>query len=262
MNFSADLVMSWIASYAWPYSRLAAMLMTMFVIGSQNVPVMVRAKLALVVTAVMAPVLPAMPEVPLFSGNGLLITVQQVLIGVAIGFASQLLSQTFVLAGQVIAMQTSLGFASLVDPINGGSSPVVGQFYLMLGALVFFAVDGHIAMLHLMMMSFTTLPVSTTGLSLPSMQSLYGFMTVMLQMALSVSLAAIVAMLLINFAFGVMTRAAPQLNIFSMGFAVSMVCGLLILWLSLGGFMEHFLQHWSQVQGLMCTLIQTQCEGG
>ena len=206
--------------------------------------------------------LPAMPEVPLFSGNGLLITVQQVLIGVAIGFASQLLSQTFVLAGQVIAMQTSLGFASLVDPINGGSSPVIGQFYLMLGALVFFAVDGHIAMLHLMMMSFTTLPVSTTGLSLPSMQSLYGFMTVMLQMALSVSLAAIVAMLLINFAFGVMTRAAPQLNIFSMGFAVSMVCGLLILWLSLGGFMEHFLQHWSQVQGLMCTLIQTQCEGG
>jgi flagellar biosynthetic protein FliR len=83
----------------------------------------------------------------------------------------------------------------------------------------------------------------------------------MLQMALSVSLAAIVAMLLINFAFGVMTRAAPQLNIFSMGFSISMVCGLLVLWLSLGGFLEHFLQHWAQIQSLMCTLIQTQCEG-
>lgn len=95
-------------------------------------------------TAAMAPLLPAMPEIPLFSFNGLLITVQQVLIGVAIGFASQLLSLTFILAGQVIAMQTSLGFASLVDPINGGSTPVVGQFYLMLGTLVFFAVDGHL----------------------------------------------------------------------------------------------------------------------
>ena len=261
MNFSADLVMTWIASYAWPYSRLAAMLMTMFVVGSQNVPVMVRAKLAIVVTAAMAPLLPAMPEIPLFSFNGLLITVQQVLIGVAIGFASQLLSQTFILAGQVIAMQTSLGFASLVDPINGGSTPVVGQFYLMLGTLVFFAVDGHLTMLHLLQISFTTLPVGTGGLSLQGMQSLMAFGSVMFQMALSVSLAAVVAMLLINFSFGVMTRAAPQLNVFSMGFAISMVCGLLVIWISLSGFMEHFLQHWQQVQSLICGLINTECSG-
>ena len=262
MNYPAELVMEWIASYAWPYSRLAAMVMSMFVIGSQNVPVMLRAKLAIVLTVVIAPMLPAMPAVELFSVQGALITSQQVLIGVAMGFASQLLSQTFIMAGQVIAMQTSLGFASLVDPINGGSTPVIGQLYLMLGALVFFAIDGHLTMLHLLVLSFTTLPISTTGISLDGLQSLFGFMTAMFQMAVSVSLSAIVAMLLINFAFGVMTRAAPQLNIFSMGFAVSMVCGLLVLWLSLGGFMEHFLLHWQQVQGLICTLINTQCEGG
>jgi len=133
------------------------MLMTMLVLGSQTVPVMVRAKLTLVITVAMAPLLPPMPAVELFSLPGAMITFQQVLVGVAIGLASQFLIQTFIVAGQVIAMQTSLGFASLVDPINGGSTPVVGQFYLMLGTLIFFAIDGHLTMLHLLHLSFTTL---------------------------------------------------------------------------------------------------------
>ena len=262
MNYPADLVMAWIASYAWPFCRLSGMLMTMLVLGSQTVPVMVRAKLTLVITVAMAPLLPTMPAVELFSLPGALITFQQVLVGVAIGLASQFLIQTFIVAGQVIAMQTSLGFASLVDPINGGSTPVFGQFYLMLGTLIFFAIDGHLTMLHLLHLSFTTLPVGTDGLSLQSMQSLVFFGSVMFQMALSVSLAAVVAMLLINFSFGVMTRAAPQLNVFSMGFAISMICGLLVIWVSLSGFMEHFLQHWQQVQSLICDLINTECSGG
>lgn len=262
MNFTADLVMGWLASYLWPMARVTAMLMTMLVIGSQNVPVMIRAKLGFVITLAMAPMLPPMPEIPLFSLQSWLVVAQQVLIGVAIGFATQLLIQSFVIAGQVLATQSGLGFASLVDPINGGSTPVIGQFYLMLGTLIFFAIDGHLTMLHLVNLSFTTLPVSTSGLDITGLQALFSFMTIMFQMALSVSLASITAMLLVNFSFGVMTRAAPQLNIFSMGFAVSMICGLLVLWVSLGGFMEHFLAHWQQVQALICELIGTECSGG
>lgn len=262
MNYPADMVMAWIASYAWPYARLSAMLMTMLVLGSQTVPIMIRAKLALVITVAMAPLLPAMPAVELFSITGMMITAQQVLVGIAIGLASQFLIQTFIMAGQIIAMQTSLGFASMVDPINGGSTPVVGQFYLMLGTLIFFAIDGHLTMLHLLQLSFTTLPVAVSGISIEGYQMLAAFLGVMFEMCLSVSLAAIVAMLLINFAFGVMTRAAPQLNIFSMGFAISMICGLLVIWVSLGGFMEHFLQHWQQVESLICDVIQTQCVEG
>ncbi len=262
MNFTADLVMGWLTSYMWPMARVTAMLMTMLVIGSQNVPVMIRAKLGFVITLAMAPMLPPMPEIPLFSLQSWLVVAQQVLIGVAIGFATQLLIQSFVIAGQVLATQSGLGFASLVDPINGGSTPVIGQFYLMLGTLIFFAIDGHLTMLHLVNLSFTTLPVSTSGLDITGLQALFSFMTIMFQMALSVSLASITAMLLVNFSFGVMTRAAPQLNIFSMGFAVSMICGLLVLWVSLGGFMEHFLAHWQQVQALICEIIGTECSGG
>lgn len=262
MSFSADLLMSWLASYIWPFCRLSGLLMSMIVVSSQSLSVTIRVQLAFVLTLALSPLLPPMPQIELFGLPSALICMQQLLIGVAMGLCTQFLIQSFVLAGQVIAMQTGLGFASMVDPINGGSTPVIGQFYLMLGSLIFFAIDGHMTMLHLLQMSFTTLPVSTSGLSVTSMLALAGFMTSMFQTALSFSLSAIVAMLLINFTFGVMTRAAPQLNIFSMGFSVSMICGLLVLRASFGSFMDHFLQHWQQVQSLICQLINTQCSGG
>lgn len=262
MNYPAGLILDWVASYLWPMTRLLGMLMAMMVVGSQSVSMTIRVKLGFVITLAIAPVLPAMPAIELFSVQGWMVTIQQALIGIAIGFCTQLLIQSFTISGQVIASQTGLGFASLVDPINGGSTPVIGQFYLMLGTLIFFSIDGHLTMLHLLQQSFVTLPVSTHGISIEGWQTLAAFMSTMFEMALSVAISAIMAMLLINFAFGVMTRAAPQLNIFSMGFSVSMICGLLIVWLSLGGFMDHFLQHWQQIVSLMCTLIGTQCSGG
>jgi flagellar biosynthetic protein FliR len=139
---------------------------------------------------------------------------------------------------------------------------VVGQFYLMLATLVFLAVDGHLIMLRMVVLSFDTLPVSDAGLTLPAIRSLVGFLGVMYQASLVMALSAIIALLLINFAFGVMTRAAPQLNIFSIGFAVSMMSGLLILWLTIGGFLGHFDSMWERVQETSCELINVQCFGG
>lgn len=137
MNVTTTLLMEMLAAYIWPFTRLAAMLMTMLVIGSQSVPVMVRMFYSIVLTAVIAPVLPKMPATELFSMAGFMITAQQVLVGITMGMISQMLVQAFIMAGQIISMQTSLGFASMVDPLNGESTPVVGQFYLMLGTLLF-----------------------------------------------------------------------------------------------------------------------------
>ena len=149
MNFSTDQILLWLASYLWPLCRIAGMMMTMVVFGANLTPMFNRLLLAVAITIAVAPVLPIMPEVALFSIGGFLITAQQVLIGATIGLLSQFLVQTFVTAGQIIAMQTSLGFASMADPLNGQSSPVVGQFYLMLVTLLFFAVDGHLVMIQM-----------------------------------------------------------------------------------------------------------------
>lgn len=260
MNITADYLIAVLAAYIWPFARLSAMLMTMLVISSQSVPMTIRLVYSLTITAVLAPVLPAMPAVSLFSLQGFLITSQQVLIGVAIGFISQLLIQAFVLAGQVISMQTSLGFASMVDPLNGESTPVIGQFYLMLGTLVFFSIDGHLTMLQMLTQSFVTLPVSDTGISIGSMREIVNFLSVVFQTALGFALSATIALLLINFTFGVMTRAAPQLNVFSMGFAVTMISGLFILWMSLSNFMDHFDAHWHRTQLVMCDVLNLSCQ--
>lgn len=262
MSYSTDQILLWLASYLWPLCRIAGMMMTMVMFGANLTPMYNRLLLAVATTIAVAPVLPTMPDVALFSVGGFLITGQQVLIGAVVGLLSQFLLQTFVTAGQVIAMQTSLGFASMVDPLNGQSTPVVGQLYLMLGTLLFLALNGHLIMIEAIVLSFETLPVSMNGISVSSWQNLAGLLGLLFYAALAMSLSAIVAMLLINFTFGIMTRAAPQLNIFSIGFAVSMVCGLFILWLTLGGFLGHFENQWLRLQQVMCDTLQLTCEGG
>ena len=253
MTYTTALIMEWLSSILWPLARVSSLLMVMAVFGSRLAPAHIRIGLALAITLIIAPLLPPMPKIELFSLGSFL---------VLLGLMTQFLLETFVMAGQVIAMQTSLGFATLVDPMNGQSAPVVGQFYLMLATLVFLAVDGHLLMLRMVVLSFETLPVSDSGLTLPAIRSLVSFLGVMYQASLVMALSAIVALLLINFAFGVMTRAAPQLNIFSIGFAVSMMSGLFILWLTIGGFMGHFDALWERVQETSCELINVQCFGG
>ncbi|SHI10414.1 flagellar biosynthetic protein FliR [Ferrimonas marina] len=259
MEFPLPIVFDWLRSVLWPLFRIAAMLMVMITIGGSSVPARVRLLLAVMITAAVAPILPPPPQVELFSAEGMLISAQQVLIGIAVGFVSVLVLNTFVLAGQIIGMQTSLGFASMVDPSNGQQVPLVGQFYLLLTTLLFFAVDGHLLMIKMLVASFDTLPIGQ-GLAPSGLEAITQFGGLMFASALTLSLSAATALLLINFSFGVMTRAAPQLNIFAIGFPITMLSGLLILWLTLGGVLPHFHSVWQSGQVLICDLLALQCE--
>ena len=244
-----------IASYFWPFVRLSSMMMVMVVFGTRMMPTFVRLVFSVAVTAAIVPLLP-LQKLPfeIMSLPGFLVTIREALIGILIGFATEFLSQTFVLAGSVVAMQTGLGFAAFMDPVNGESVPVVGQFFSTLCALVFLSIDGHIAVISMTRESFITLPPGLYLLAPSSWMEMAMFLGVMFQAAVSFALASIVAMLVINFTFGIMTRAAPQLNIFSMGFAVSMVLGIIVLWLTVSGFLSHFSSLWSRVQSLIGTV--------
>jgi flagellar biosynthetic protein FliR len=172
-----------------------------------------------------------------------------------LGFLTIMLLNTFILAGQVIAMQTGLGFASLVDPASGTSVPAVGQFFLILSTLIFWALDGHLTFIQYVVMSFETLPIPLDNWDSVKYRELAEWGGWMFATALSLSLAPITAMLLINFSFGVMTRAAPQLNIFAIGFPITMTAGLIIMWLTIGNFLVHFEQQWVRVNDFACYLI-------
>lgn len=259
MEILTSEITAFLASYIWPFARLSGMLMVMVISGARTTPMMIRLFYCLALTAMVAPILPPMPQIELFSLESFLIILQQTLIGIAIGFVTVMLIQTFVMAGQIIAMQTSLGFASMADPSSGQTSPVVGQIYILLGTLIFLSMNGHLFMIDTIVRSFDTLPVSRTGLLAVQYQSIASWFSVMFAAALSMSLSAVVAMLVINFSFGVMTKAAPQLNIFSLGFAIGMIAGLFIIYLSLSNFVIHFDAQWRRASELICTLANNAC---
>ena len=229
----------WLGQFLLPLFRIASMLMVMPVIGTQLVPVRVRLYLALAICVVLAPTLPPMPQVDSVSLQSMLLVGEQVLIGVMFGFMLQLYFHLFTVAGQIIAVQMGLGFASMVDPSNGVSVPVLGQFLLMLVTLLFLAMNGHLVVFEVLAESFITLPVGT-GLSTNHYWELAGKLGWVLGAGLLLVLPAITALLVVNLAFGIMTRAAPQLNIISIGFPMTLVIGLVIFWLGLADFLAQY----------------------
>lgn len=221
--------MALITAWIWPFIRIASLTMTAPVFGTRTVPTRIRLGVAMVLTLVIAPNAPPMPAVEPFSGAGLMVTGHQVLIGLSLGFALRLVLVVLEVGGQLIAHLTGLGFASLVDPQSGVDVPVVSQFYIILATLMFLSLDGHLLMIQLLADSFVSLPVGMEGVGKAGLWSLAGQASWIFSSAVLMALPAIGALLTVNIAFGVMARAAPQLNIFAVGFPVTLVFGLLVV---------------------------------
>jgi len=255
LEWSSTQIAEWISQFLWPFFRVGAFFMTVPIIGTQLVPMRVRLILALVVTLCCLGFVPPMPNVDALSFAAYLVVGQQILIGIAMAFVLQLLMQVFVVIGQMVAMQMGLGFASMVDPVNGVSVAVLSQFYLMLAMLLFLAMGGHLVMMEVLVESFRVMPVAV---GLPD-ASLFGQLAQwgswMFLAAMVVALPAVTALLIVNFAFGVMNRAAPQLNIFSLGFPFTMLFGLLIVWVTVKGFVPQFQNLSSEALTMMRQLI-------
>jgi flagellar biosynthetic protein FliR len=166
---------------------------------------------------------------------------QQLLIGIAIGFLLQLVFDAIGLAGQLLANSMGLSFAFNVDPQRGAATAAVGQYYVIFMLLTFLALDGHLAVIEVLVEGFTVLPVGTRGLGSEGFWTIVSLGSVMFGGALKIALPGLTALLVANIAFGLISRAAPTLNIFSVGFPISIVFGLLVLQLGLPGVQAGFL---------------------
>lgn len=239
-ELSDSEIAAWIGRYFWPLFRVSAFFMAMPVIGTQLVPVRVRLGLSIVVTLAVTPLLPDMPRVDPLSVTAYLLIGQQLLLGVALAFVLQLLFQVSVVAGQMISYQMGLGFASIADPVNGVSVAVLSQFYLMLTMLLFLSMNGHLVVVEVLVESFRVMPVALQAPDFDMLWQLAAWGAWMFSAAVVIALPAVTALLVVNFAFGIMNRAAPQLNIFSLGFPFTMLFGLLIVFISLSGFLPQY----------------------
>jgi len=229
LSFASTEIMSWLGAFLWPLFRIAAMVTAAPAIGARTIPMRIKLVFALMITLVVMPILPPPPAVDPLSGEALLITLNQVLIGVAMGLALQLVFAMFVLGGQIIAYQMGLGFATMVDPASGQAVPVISQFYVILLTLIFFALDGHLVFIDVVAESFRTLPIGMSGLSRDGLWQLAVWGGRMYSGAVQIALPAIASLLLINLTFGIVTRSAPQFNIFSLGFPVAILTGFFVM---------------------------------
>ncbi len=240
IELSDAQLQSWMATYFWPFVRIASFFTVAPIFGARFVPARIRIVLAAAVTALAAPMLPAPPAVGLLSVDGVLIAVQQVLIGVALGFIVQLVFDAVGLGGQLLANSMGLSFAFNVDPMRGASTAAVGQVYLLLITMTFVALNGHLAFLEAVVEGFRTLPVGTTGFGTSSTWLVLTFGSQLFAGAVAVALPGMTALLVVNLAFGVMSRAAPSLNLFAVGFPITLAFGLLIMFVGLPAVQQNF----------------------
>lgn len=226
------LIASWVSHFLWPFFRIGAFLSIVPVLGARLVPVRIRISLAFVMTLALYPVLPPMPVIEVTGLQSLLIILEQIIVGATLGFLVFVLLQIFILAGQTVSMQMGLGFASMVDPANGVSVAVLSQWYQLLVTLVYLAINGHLITLAVVLESFNTFPVGSGFFTVDSWRVLADFGAWLFRASLMLALPAVTALLLVNLSFGVMTRSAPQLNVFALGFPITMLGGLVVVWLS------------------------------
>ncbi len=235
MHFTDTQIIGWLTAYFWPFVRIAAALAVAPVFSARLVPARIRLALALGLTAVIAPLVPPAAIADPVSAAGLLITCQQFLIGLIIGAVLQMVFDAMVVAGQTAAMSMGLGFAFMIDSQRGVSVPVLSQFFLVLTTLLFLAVDGHLALIGLLAESFVAMPVGDAGLLRDGLWGAAMWGSKLFAGAMLVALPAVAALLVVNFSFGVMSRAAPTLNLFAVGFPVTLTLGFVIVLWSLPG---------------------------
>ncbi len=237
---------TWLISFVWPLVRILGLIMVAPIFGHRSVPARVKIGLGVFIALIVSPALPPLPDVGLGSWQGLFILVQQLLIGIAIGFVMRVTFAAVEAAGEIVGLQMGLGFASFFDPQSAGQTLVLARFFNLLAMLVFLAINAHLLLIGVLVDSFQTLPISTQPVAVAGFFKLASFGSTVFAVGLQLALPLIAILLMTNLALGILTRSAPQLNIFAIGFPITLGVGLIVLDIMLPYFapqFEHMIQN-------------------
>jgi flagellar biosynthetic protein FliR len=237
LTLNAADVSMWVSRMWWPALRVSGFVLTAPAAGETVVPGRVKIVLTLALAFLLAPLVEVPAGLSIFSAAGMLAAVLELLIGVSIGMVVQLTFEALVFAGQSISLTMGLGFATLVDPQRGAQVPVLGQMFMIFGTLIYLSINGHLMLLGALAESFHTLPIGThVGRDFLMSVVLWGARV--FDTGLLIALPAVIALVIVNLALGVVTRAAPQLNLFGIGFTITLLSGFFVLLSGLDGIMS------------------------
>lgn len=222
------LIIDQLSLLMWPFMRVTGFLLVVPILSSSYIPTTIKIVIAFTISLFIFPLVEVPTKLDPLSFYGLFTIAQQIFIGIILGTILQFVFNSIIIAGENIALTMGLGFAQLSDPVNGVNIPVISQALTIFASLYFLALDGHIALIHLLVDSFTVLPI-TSAMSMDTIVALLDWSSRMFIGAVMISIPAVTALLIINVAMGLMTRVAPQMNIFSVGLPVTLGLGFIFI---------------------------------
>jgi flagellar biosynthetic protein FliR len=227
LTFSEAQLMAWLSPLIWPFLRVLALFSVTPVLSSRAIPVRARVALSLLIALAAQPSLGVQPVVALDSPAALGLVVQQVGVGLMLGFAVRLVFAAMELAGELVGLQMGLNFAGFFDPSSNTQSSAVARFFNHNAVLLFVVLNGHMMVLMAVIRSFETFPIGGDFLGILGRIKLHQLGAEVFASALWIALPMIGLLLLVNLTMGFVSRVAPQINIFAVGFPVTLLVGLL-----------------------------------
>ena len=210
-------------------TRIGAALLAAPFFSAAAVPMQLRVAITAALAVLVTTWLPISVPPGLLSLGGMLILLNEVLIGLALGFVLQLSFAAPVLAAEQIGGAMGMSIAASVDPVSGAHSPVLGQYFTVLLTVTFLGLGAHLTWLRLVVDSYTALPPGGAWFGPAQIQTLLGFASQMFIAAVAIALPVTLELLLVQLVAGVLSRSAPSLNLFSLGLPAGVLAGIAAL---------------------------------
>lgn len=254
LHVTSDQWVSWLGLYFWPLLRVLALITTAPILSERAVPKRVKVGLGVVITVVIAPSLPPV-DVPVFSAGALWLALQQILIGIALGFTMQFAFAAVRTCGEIIGLQMGLSFATFVDPGSNLNMPVLARILDMLAMLLFLVFNGHLWLISLLVDTFHTLPIGGEPINSNAFLALTRAGGMIFLNGMMLALPIITLLLTVNLALGMLNRMTPQLSVFVIGFPITLTVGILLM-AALMPLVAPFCEHlFSEIFDLLADII-------
>jgi flagellar biosynthetic protein FliR len=241
ISISEAQLMGWLSPLIWPWLRALALLSSMPILGSRNVPVRVRIALAAFIAFAAQASLPQMPVVALDTPLAFMLVLQQVLIGLSLGFAVRVLFAAAEFAGELIGLQMGLNFAGFFDPVSASQGTVTARFFGTTVSWLFVVINGHLLVIAALVDSFSSFPVGPQPFAFLKAAQPHRWASEIFATGLWIALPLVAMLLFVNLVLGMISRVASQINIFAVGFPVTLGVGLVGMFLTLPLMQQPFL---------------------
>jgi flagellar biosynthesis protein FliR len=233
ISFSEADVLAWITPLLWPFLRALALFSALPLLGTRTVPARVRVALAALVSLAAQASLPPMPVVPLDSAAAVMLVLQQLLIGISLGFAVRLVFAAIELAGELVGLQMGLNFAGFFDPLTASQTTASSRFFGAIVGWLFIVINGHLLVIAALVDSFNAFPVGDAPFAFLRQAKPHEWGAMIFATGLWIALPMVAMLTFVNLVLGVISRVAAQINVFAIGFPITLGVGLLGILLTL-----------------------------